>query len=266
MSEAPLRRQNFGNRMDCFQLTPDVTFVKEHRLSLKQRIALSLYARFIGSKPRMERHAKEEKYKGLLASFGLFYFEDGWTVPPKGIKPNSNLLNVGFFQSEKYFADYKEQILKELQFKDNVKTSVAELATKIQTATEATCLHVRLGDYVKNPLHGVADASYYRRALEKLKQLRPNATIFLFSDNTELAKAELRLDDDVYVIPSTVDDQQTMYLGSLCRNFIISNSSFSWWMQYLSSDDDRIVIAPSRWYAQPCPCDIYQDGWTLIEV
>lgn len=53
---------------------------------------------------------------------------------------------------------------------------------------------------------------------------------------------------------------------SACKNFIISNSSFSWWAQYLSTNNNRIVYAPSRWYTNNRKVDIYQQNWRLISV
>ena len=265
LSEAPLLSRNLFNRLDCFTLAPDVKFVKTHKLSLSQRVTLSAYSRLIASKSRMERYAFEKMYRNLLLFGGIFACENGYIKPPCK-EVDDSLLNIGYFQSERYFLNYKNEILRELHFKESVKRSVKSWADKIDSAIEPTCLHVRLGDYVKNPLHGVADAAYYKRAIDELRRQKPNATIFLFSDNIELVKAELGIGDDINYIPSEVDDQQTMYLGSLCHNFIISNSSFSWWMQYLSQRDDRLVIAPSRWYAMPCPCDVYQDSWQLLDV
>ncbi len=40
-----------------------------------------------------------------------------------------------------------------------------------------------------------------------------------------------------------------MYLMSLCENFIIANSSFSWWGAWLSSYKNKKVIAPKQWFA-----------------
>lgn len=261
LSEASLKTYNIKNRLDCFSLSPDVLFIENHRLSFLQKVAISLYSKHIGSQDRISKYALEKKWRNVMLWSGVFICENGFINPPKCKR--RNLLNIGYFQSERYFELYKDQILKELQFKESIKDSVKDLAEKIVSSIEPTCLHIRLGDYVKNPLHGVLDASYYRKALSKLKSLKPNATLFLFSDNVELVKLELGL-DNVFYIPAEIDEQQTMYLGSLCHNFIISNSSFSWWMQYLSRRDDRLVVAPSRWYAQPCPCDIYQKEWVLI--
>lgn len=264
LSEAPLRAKNISNRLDCFVLSPDIEFVMNHKLTFSQRLALSFYSRHIEGKSRMQKYALEQKYRNILSLGGVFVCENGYITPPKC--KGRNMINVGYFQSEKYFGDYKDTILEELQFKDSVKDSVKEIADNIKKSVEPTCLHIRLGDYVKNPLHGVADAAYYRRALAELKNRKPNATIFLFSDNVELVKSELALDDMVIYIPSDIDDQQTMYLGSLCHNFVISNSSFSWWMQYLSRYKEKLVIAPSRWYAKLCPCDIYMKDWIIVDV
>lgn len=265
LSEASLASHNITNRLGCFKLSPNVEFVKETPLNLLQHIGISFHARYVGNKARMEQHRLEQMCRKLFLSLGLFMCEDGY-IEPVPASTKRNILNIGYFQSEKYFEKYKNIILDDLTFKDSIKKSCKDWADKIKSATEPTCLHVRLGDYVKNPLHGVADASYYRMALSELKKQKPNATIFVFSDNIEVVQKELRLVDAVNYIPSDFNDQQTMYLGSLCQNFVISNSSFSWWMQYLSRKEDRLVLAPSRWYAKPCPCDIYQDNWQLIEI
>lgn len=263
LSESSLKSHNITNRLDCFNLSEDVKFIPSHELSFFQKMGLRFHARFVATvNDRITRHNLEKKYRSLFSFCNLFMCEDGYIPAPQ----EQDLLSIGYMQSEKFFADHKQTILNEFTFKEDLKDSVKVLAEEITSSMEATCLHVRLGDYVKNPLHGVADAAYYQRALKTLFKHHPNATIFVFSDNIELVKKELNLPESVHCIPAEVDEQQTMYLGSLCKNFVISNSSFSWWMQYLSRYDDKLVIAPSRWYARPCPCDIYLDNWIIEEV
>ena len=263
LSESSLKSHNISNRLDCFCLSNDVKFIPSYELSFLQRIGLRFHAHCVSnSKDRIRNHNFEKRYRSLFSFCNLFMCEDGYIPAPS----NKNLLSIGYMQSEQFFADYKQTILNEFSFKKELKDSVKVFAAEISKATEPTCLHVRLGDYVKNPLHGVADAEYYKRALKTLAKHRPDASIFVFSDNIEIVRQELHLPDNAYYIPEDIDEQQTMFLATLCKNFVISNSSFSWWMQYLCKYEDKLVIAPSRWYARPCPCDIYLDNWILEEV
>jgi len=37
-----------------------------------------------------------------------------------------------------------------------------------------------------------------------------------------------------------------MRMMSLCKHFIIANSTFSWWSQWLSSNSNKLVVSPTH--------------------
>lgn len=262
-----LEKHHIANRLDCFVLSPEVKFSKGKKMSLLQKVVLFVAKKIIHWHKHDKRYAMEIRLRTLLSKFGLYFITDGYMpLPEQRMLEAKDFYMEGYFQSLRYFSKYKQEILKDFRFIPSVIDSCRDIATQIINSNEPTCLHVRLGDYVNHSLHEVADARYYITALKQLKALKPEAQVFLFSDNISLAKKELNLGENVICIPEKYNDQQNMYLGSLCHNFIMSNSSFSWWMQYLSKYEDKVIFAPSRWYSKDIPCDIYLNDWHLIEV
>ena len=57
-----------------------------------------------------------------------------------------------------------------------------------------------------------------------------------------------------------------MYLMSKCRNFIIANSSFSWWAAWLAPRSDKMVICPKKWFGDSSinTNDLIPETWIRI--
>ena len=90
---------------------------------------------------------------------------------------------------------------------------------------------------------------------------------YIFSDDPTWVKQNLRLGvEHTYIDHNHGDDSYNdMRLMSICKHHIIANSSFSWWGAWLNSRDDKIVIAPKRWFNKPIDTqDLIPTGWMLI--
>ena len=147
----------------------------------------------------------------------------------------------GFFQNQDYFKDFRQDLLRTFQFPLFSRAEDAAVMRRIQEAENPVCVHIRRGDYLAYGLP-VCTPDYYRKAMRMMRERVKSPRFFLFGkDCLEYATRELDLhqeDFEMVDIPRTspVDDANDMHLMSLCRHFIIANSSFSWWAAWLSAN------------------------------
>lgn len=178
----------------------------------------------------------------------------------------------GYWQSERYFADAAAAIRAEFTFRQPPSASNAAIAEKIGAGGTAVSLHVRRGDYVSDArTHatlGVCSPDYYRTAVRYIAERVETPEFFVFSDDIAWARANLELGHPCHFIDHNrgAESYNDMRLMSLCRHHIIANSSFSWWGAWLNPRDDKIVVAPARWFASGKRRldDLFPRGWVTL--
>lgn len=160
----------------------------------------------------------------------------------------------GYWQSPKYFSEIAETIRKDFVFVKSVKPSSRGLMDRIKN-TNAVCLNVRRSDYVGNSLHDVCDLKYYHSALDLLSEKVGERTVFVFSDDIEWCEKNLKIPGEHLYVghehAHTTDFKNFdayIYMMTHCKHYIIPNSTFAWWAVWLNNTDDKVVIAPSRWF------------------
>lgn len=163
-----------------------------------------------------------------------------------------NLYIDGYFQSEKFFIEYREDILKEFSLKKSLETNeYKEVVKKIKFSKNTISMHIRRGDYVTDVKtakhHGVLGTEYYQEALEIINIENP--VIYIFSDDIDWVKENFKFlpKNTYFVSKHKFSSAQEIILMSLCKHNIVANSSFSWWGAWLNKNEDKIVIAPKRW-------------------
>ena len=173
------------------------------------------------------------------------------------------LLYDGYFQSEKYFADCKDDIRRLFTFPEelcsNIKTTFSILKHPVVGVA------VRLGDYLKYvDVFGTLELDYYERA--KLHICVDDATYILVTDDANGATKKLgKALFSPLMWCNSGNEIKDLYALTLCDSIIMANSSFSWWGAWLGNE--KTVVCPKTWFGpkgyHPHD-DIYCKNWIRI--
>lgn len=182
----------------------------------------------------------------------------------------SNVYLSGYWQSYRYFSTSSNLIRHVFRFVSPLDTHSANLAREMEETTSVS-LHIRRGDYVRNPrvsqVHGVDLMQYYKKAIELISRQVPNPHYFVFSDEPEWVRDNLEIAAPWTLVVHNrgADSYRDMQLMSLCRHHIIANSSFSWWGAWLNPKPDKIVVAPMQWFVNNRPTDdLIPESWIRL--
>jgi hypothetical protein len=162
---------------------------------------------------------------------------------------SSNLLIDGYFQSEKYFSKYKQQLIEKFGFID---------ITKIPNVCT---IHIRLTDYLSpcNHMFNICNRQYYINSIEHIRSVNPNTKFRMISDDIPMAKNIL----NGYDVDGLVsDDVQGLRYLAESQYCILSNSSFSWWGSYLGNV--QLSTAPYKWNKDYQVDDVYRSDMIKI--
>lgn len=177
----------------------------------------------------------------------------------------------GYWQSEKYFQNFRKEILSDFSFK--ITSSSAEMKKMCEEMEDSfsVALHVRLEDYLQGNNYlvygNICTSDYYKEAIDIIIKEHPDAVFYLFT--TDSHKALEMLPDSVDYRIVQYDGQRDyydMYLMSRCKSNIIANSTFSWWGAWLNENNDKTVLCPSRWLNNHDAYNQYCDGWKIVNV
>ena len=186
---------------------------------------------------------------------------------------NSNYtynLYLGYWQSEKYFINIQNQIKQTFSFnKNKLSPNTLKCLNDILSTKNSVSIHVRRGDFLSPKfikLHGnICTLEYYEKAIDIINKKNPNPHFYIFSDDSEWVKKNLRIQNCTYItFNKNQDSWQDMFLMSQCKHNILANSSFSWWGAWLNSYENKIVIAPKQFLNIGDSKDLIPDSWIKI--
>ncbi len=138
-------------------------------------------------------------------------------------------------------------------------------------ATEnSVSVHIRRGDYLiqTNDMYqfgGVVNMAYFKRAADYIADKVDAPVFFIFSDDMDWCRKNFHGEQYRFVDSNRgMDSWRDMYMMSLCKHHINSNSTFSWWGAWLSDCENSITICPKEYIRGLDTPDVYPGRWIKL--
>ncbi len=210
--------------------------------------------------PKSPRHKTVRTFDRLLpAALRAYLAEDPRRDESQLLAwyPRRTVVHLnGYWQSEKYFADYAETIRRELTIPPLDDPPDHALEQEF-ASTNSVCLHIRRHRY--SPRLG---ADFYHAAITAARDAVPGCCFIVFGDDPAWAGQHLDFGTSPvrYINDPTASELRDLRLMAACRHAIVANSSFSWWAAWLNPSPDQRVWTPADpgWPVKPAA------AWTRL--
>lgn len=216
--------------------------------SKKQVFVFKVYTiikRFLQRFIKDKRIANKLMYP-IMSHYGIY-----WYIAPKKLKrcKQKNKFIFGYFEDPRYFSDIQKVLCDDFTPKYPLDEKNEELVRKINEK-QSVCVSFRKWIETNEVMQDreICGKEYYSKAFEIMQEKYPDCTFVLFSNEIEWVKEHFDLPDNCLFESGNDPIYEKIRLMSACDHFILSNSSFAWWVQFLGKSKDKSVVSPNRWY------------------
>jgi hypothetical protein len=178
-------------------------------------------------------------------------------------KRNRGIVLRGYFQRQEYYLPHRTRIASWLTFSRSALSIPSRAATTIKSSI---VINVRRCDYLQ--LGWALPFSYYEEAIEKLRSKKVEPIWVVTDDPNDpfFRKFKKYRPQFFHGTPT-----QQLYFLSLAPKLVMSQSTFSWWANFLASEQVAVCPAPAYgcWSGHPPFEDINlidHERFTVIKV
>jgi hypothetical protein len=207
--------------------------------------------------------------------FGINFFNDNFNVKYLSQIVNKPMMGLnfldGYWQSYKYFENYKSILHQELSPPQPSKVFLKKIG-KEMSETDSIALGIRLFEESKNAITALKnnttkDALQINKIIELIKLKKTNYKFYVFCSHDSPFLKKLTLPENtVIILPENgfecpIDN---LWLLSRCKNHIFTSSTFYWWGAWLSQFNyisyDQIIFAEDNFIN----CDTIPKNWNTF--
>lgn len=256
--------RDFG--LQHFQLFEGVEVLeKSCRITKWQQwLAKKIVSYLIAGRKEWIAGRREELCSTFFALFGIVQRDHSMVRQKYLLKFHRNIYMNGWFQTADKLLPIRDVLIRDFTWKsENILKD--KLYSRI-VSSNAVCVHIRRGDYVNHPLYDVCGEKYYYHALEYLNGILIDPVFFVFSDSIQEVADTMEFPVPVVLVEEKHQDYEDLFLMKHCKHFIMSNSTYSWWAQFLSEERNKIVVAPRKWcLMEDMYIGVYMENWVLMD-
>jgi len=186
---------------------------------------------------------------------------------------NDKIYIDGNFESEKYFIDYRNDLLNEFSFNKDMSNNKYLDIIKNHNVVSISIRQNRYSERMNNKFdhHSISKSQdfvaktvdYIYQAIKLISSKVNNPKFLLWSNDFTGLEKYFPTNEFLYVINPEDKILNDFYLLTQCKYFIVGPSTFSWWGAWLSNNESKICIRPKN--INPSNnIDFWPESWISI--
>ena len=184
----------------------------------------------------------EKTYKNKSTSFHNLY----------NCKFSNKLITEGYFQSEKYFLDYSNDLKKEFTIKNNYLSNNYKYFDLLKKNNSVSiCIRQnrysegKIKDNKKSDEFTQNTINYIKRSVSFLKKKIDNPVFFIWSNDFQNLNEYFNEKEYIFVENKENKSLNDFNLFMYSKHFIVGPTPFHWWGAWLNNNSQKICLRPS---------------------
>ena len=190
-------------------------------------------------------------------------------------KSHDHIFLDGNFESEKYFNDYRDDLLKEFTLKNKdqffnnryldiiKKNNVVSICVRQNRFSERINNRSSSQSLYKSSVYVEKTINYINKAIKYFDERVDNPKYLVWSNNFDNLEKYFDTKKFIFVVNDNNKILTDFFLLTQCKYFIVGPSTFHWWGAWLSNFENKICVRPKNLNPSNNK-DFWPEKWVII--